>query len=538
MRIRPHAQTVVPSETNKHQAAVGHWLSRLVAVILLATAALKAISFVSLPPVIPRLDLVLGFVTQRELLLLAIIFELGVALCLLRSRDLQRSALLVLYFATVASLYHLGLLLQGDPPCRCLGVASNWLGDSSKTGTWISRGLLATFWAGSLYVLVCRRNTTGLGHGRGVEFGQAILLAIVMLPRGYGKSVAVEGDYRLQWFTQASPNERTTPFSAVFDNSTIQITTRREKAGPGMEGGPCTNNVYVSREIEVLVDQCQGTAVIPVTLAPAKYAWELGTFGSPTQNAVFQALRCSDLFTAATGSRRLASAFTTGNEPLSLITVGQYAYSIPSEGSELRVHVLVDESLRRTWRSSELLSAGFVEEYHLADAKREMKAYTPGFTAVELRFSRFTNIVGIRFPLVAEFTSYQPTASQERSKGGTHNAKRTAVGTLSIRTVRLLDESVRVPPIASARLDIWDQRLVNTKYHVVGGFFRTNSLDSLAISPLAEADFGRKVEMAEQARRKRIKQRFTAGFIISALLLGPLVIRIASRRKRDGTAVK
>lgn len=96
-------------------------ISRWIAFVLLVTAILKIIYAIRIPVASIRPDVVVNLFTNREVLLLAGLFEAVIATLLVKSRSVRSSAALILYFSACASAYQLGLIFQGNLPCSCLG---------------------------------------------------------------------------------------------------------------------------------------------------------------------------------------------------------------------------------------------------------------------------------------------------------------------------------------------------------------------------------------------------------------------------------
>lgn len=135
-----------------------------VGVVLLLTAALKCgtllrasfgsdqaqiVSLLSLPaPYIPGL-------TNRDMMWVAVGFELAVIVALWRLRSSRGRLLLVAFVGGLFAAYHLGLGLIGyQHPCGCLGGPLDWLHVSRRAYEALTLGVIAYFLIGSYGFLV------------------------------------------------------------------------------------------------------------------------------------------------------------------------------------------------------------------------------------------------------------------------------------------------------------------------------------------------------------------------------------------------
>lgn len=124
-----------------------------VATILLGTAALKAALFLQLPLDASRPDAVIGFLTKREVLVLAALFEVEIARSLFASGSGRKSGLYLLWFCTAASVYQVGLMATGQDGCSCLGVLSREA-VSPELSRWLPKLLLLVLWISAGRLLV------------------------------------------------------------------------------------------------------------------------------------------------------------------------------------------------------------------------------------------------------------------------------------------------------------------------------------------------------------------------------------------------
>jgi cobalamin synthase len=121
------------------------------ACVLILTASLKLLSIFMTPPGHSRPDVIISFLTNRELMILSALVEYLVAGTLLFSGDRRISCFALFYFTACASIYQAALLSLGGLPCNCLGAVVELVGlgaDVSKLITW---GILASLWIGIVH---------------------------------------------------------------------------------------------------------------------------------------------------------------------------------------------------------------------------------------------------------------------------------------------------------------------------------------------------------------------------------------------------
>ncbi len=128
---------------------------RVAAVLLVALAVSKVLDSTNENPFFQQPDPLLPFLTNRQLMLLAAMFEVGVATYLWLSHNLSSRGWALLYFCAAAAAYKIGsLFVYNVKPCACLGIIGRYL--NLGTGelelyTWVLLALLGATGLLALY---------------------------------------------------------------------------------------------------------------------------------------------------------------------------------------------------------------------------------------------------------------------------------------------------------------------------------------------------------------------------------------------------
>lgn len=102
---------------------------RIVALVLASTALAKVVSISLTAPLLDRPDDLVGFLTLRQVLLVAALLEIGVIRFLLEKRSAGDRLLAVAWLSTIFAAYRLGLRVVGHTGyCACLGSLPKLLG--------------------------------------------------------------------------------------------------------------------------------------------------------------------------------------------------------------------------------------------------------------------------------------------------------------------------------------------------------------------------------------------------------------------------
>lgn len=140
-------------------------LPRIWAVVLGLTALLKLLDMVGPDPYYDEHDRLLHLLTRRQVTLLAVVFEGGVAVWLWTAVSNRRSGLVLAWFCAIVITYKLGLSLTLETRrCSCLGVLGKLLalsGSQLETLTWC----LLILMAGSSMWLLFQRTQPGAARG-------------------------------------------------------------------------------------------------------------------------------------------------------------------------------------------------------------------------------------------------------------------------------------------------------------------------------------------------------------------------------------
>lgn len=122
------------------------------AVILLLTAAAKAVSAFGTQSILEKADPIFWVLKNRELLVLVATLEAVVAFLLLSkaSQSVKRGSLI--WLCTNFLLYRMGLWITGAPAaCKCMGDLAGRIGLSDSQASWIMLGALGYMLGGSLF---------------------------------------------------------------------------------------------------------------------------------------------------------------------------------------------------------------------------------------------------------------------------------------------------------------------------------------------------------------------------------------------------
>jgi hypothetical protein len=499
----------------------------LLVAVLVVSAGLKILQF-PLLPISHRTDPVLGFLTQRKTLILSSGFELILTVCLLKAKSSVHAGLVLLYFSIIASLYQLGLVLIGDPPCACLGIANNWL--PGGVAKWITRSALVFFW-------VC----TGLllRHARGIALSSAtglqqhvkhaapaVILAFLTSTSANGSTIRLSGYVTTQVRVTSVPREDRKDFTAWIDEETFRIDVPSASPNPRLgTGGPCVGTTYITKNHQVNFGRCVGLETIPVSLFDPEYAWRLGNCGATAESAVWLALRSQELFPIDSHNRALAPPWTTTGEPLGLVTELHYKWTDDAFDAQL----LVSNELLQHWRKSPFRSAGLANPEVEGVFQRQLVGLHAGFLAGTIRMSAFTNMPGVRIPLSVDLIQFLP---REQVKASITNQPQVTI-TLRFTRLESVNEPFDILPIQSQIMHVADFRLVDRDLGVPYGQFSTNILATLDISPLARLDFGKKLEHARYERRAATIKKIFSGLIVGFLLLAPLALYLKTNKAQQ-----
>jgi hypothetical protein len=131
---------------------VRRWFVRIALGILVITAILKLVSVASEARVLGASDPLLDFLTTRQVLLLAAVFELAVVAAIFVNRNMLTRCGLLLWISAVFVAYRVGLAAVGfEGYCPCLGALNYGLPMSPAGADRLALGLLFFLVGGSLW---------------------------------------------------------------------------------------------------------------------------------------------------------------------------------------------------------------------------------------------------------------------------------------------------------------------------------------------------------------------------------------------------
>ncbi|MCL4180012.1 MAG: hypothetical protein KJ072_19975 [Verrucomicrobia bacterium] len=140
----------VDRDDSKHFAR--DWFVRIAMGVLVITAILKLISVASEARGLGASDPLFDFLTTRQVLLLAAMFELGTVVAMVVNRNVLTRCGLLLWISAVFVAYRVGLAAVGfDGHCPCLGALNYGLPISPAVMDRLALGLLVFMVAGSLW---------------------------------------------------------------------------------------------------------------------------------------------------------------------------------------------------------------------------------------------------------------------------------------------------------------------------------------------------------------------------------------------------
>jgi hypothetical protein len=142
--------------------AVARSLVQTAALLLMLTAAAKILAASSEAGILGQADPLFGLLSMRQSMLLAAALEITVVVHVLRTPDILRKAVLLLWIGSVFLVYRIGLWWVGfEGSCRCLGNLGDVFGISAETADWIAKGILGYLLVGSAAILLWHLSRRG-----------------------------------------------------------------------------------------------------------------------------------------------------------------------------------------------------------------------------------------------------------------------------------------------------------------------------------------------------------------------------------------
>lgn len=513
------------------------YTKRAVITVLLITALLKIIYFFNIAATPVKSDPVLGMITNREFLLIASFFEIFISFLLLKENNDKYNGIIILYFCVFASIYQTGLYLNGNVACPCLGVATDWLG--SGLTPIVSRMLLLLLW--SVGLILCFRkqirslNVTNTSLSRTVQLISAFgLFALSNNCFADLSTIHIEGEYRFSTIsTKGHLTNKQEPIQAMFDKDSLLVTSSSSSPGPKMEGGPCYNRVYITKDIMATAIECPGLETTSVSLAGSEAAFEMGTCQDIYSSTLFLMIRCCQFFPSTNGpnTRRLSETWTMRGAPLALVTESQYEYSYINSNLVLKCDIYISPALKSNWMASPYLPAGF----DLIKSKRReeifLSQYKPGFLCQRMQFTSFTNIGGYIFPTMYTSEVYDPKRTNIINSS-TNNTASFRYGNdqcqiISIKS--LANQKVSLLPLTNKNVSVSEERLTNKKLRIGGVLYLTNNIQSYDIDEQAKNIF-KTTEITYQEKIDRaVRQKYLINIMILLIMAGPLLYALINK---------
>jgi hypothetical protein len=129
-----------------------------VSILLLITGATKLVSASQKVSVLVMSDPLIGFLSVRQMSIVAGIIEMAVAFYIFTPQNVIRQLESIAWLSILFITYHIGLNLIGfHGMCKCLGNANGWLGLSDNSINMAVKCMLGYFSIGSLLMLGFKR---------------------------------------------------------------------------------------------------------------------------------------------------------------------------------------------------------------------------------------------------------------------------------------------------------------------------------------------------------------------------------------------
>jgi hypothetical protein len=143
------------------------WFFASALTILVLTAMAKGIAASGAVRILAHPDPLLGILTNRQTMIVAIVLEVLVVGLVVREHDTTRKAAMVAWISSVFLAYRAGLWSIGyQGSCSCLGNVTDTLGISPGAADLMSGAMLAYLLIGSYWILVWKvRSHARAGRG-------------------------------------------------------------------------------------------------------------------------------------------------------------------------------------------------------------------------------------------------------------------------------------------------------------------------------------------------------------------------------------
>lgn len=507
----------------------GNKIFAVAAAFLVVTAILKLIAVFELPAVEIKPDAVIFFLTKREAMLLAGILEVLIAYVLTVNSCVMTRACLLWMFCLVALVYHAGVILLPDADgCACLGLMETWIGDRSSELISLTMLLLLA----ALGVLAIRSGKAQVYSAKKCSTKSLIIISGYFLSTNIhylDASVEVKGKYH---YISEHGRPIDKYFNAEFDRDTLVIQYVTVDAGPYVQGGPCTNVTRIDPSIITTHTRCQGIIFETLRLDDANLSYELGNCGTDIATALFLTLKVEALFPLGkkSGERRLAPTQATIGLPLSLVTIGKWKYEDAAPDVQLFCDIIIDKQLLKIWPSSPFLFEELrTDESRMRRERYLLSRYKSGMVVEKLRWGKLTNVSGITF--ASRFEAERQHLIFHRDIRLQTELRRSWIRVL-IDDVREKTDSLRtIFPLRGVDIHVTETRLRDSQRGISFVAYRTNFVESPAITDEAMVDFARRQQSAdERAKLLRSKKLFTIILILLVFLM-PIILVIIKRHR-------
>jgi hypothetical protein len=144
-----------PTHSRGWDEKLTRWFVVSAVIVLALTALAKGIAASGDARILSHPAPLLGLLTNRQTMLIAVVLEVLVIGLVLREREIVRKAAFIAWISTVFLAYRIGLWSTGNTAsCGCLGNVTDTLGIAPTTADLVSGAMLAYMLIGSYAILI------------------------------------------------------------------------------------------------------------------------------------------------------------------------------------------------------------------------------------------------------------------------------------------------------------------------------------------------------------------------------------------------
>lgn len=514
-------------------------LTRAWGCIFLVLAVLKILQFVNEPILQPKPDPVVGILTTREMLILVIAVELALSLFLLNWQNIQEIGVAMLAFVVPASLYHIGLIIQGDQHCSCLGVISNIASLDKTFAKLIARGLVVLIWLTCFVLLIAHV------HLKKLKFLRQLLIPIILIKMAVLSSFEAEaaensesihfvGEYLEVTRYKGRTNQIQRRVEAWKDKNAVRLETNYEGIRTAFSNqGKALSTIYIdATNCLSLFDESAFSNRV-VTLFKSDHAWQLGICGPSAETLMFLAINGVLLFTNSPGGvRPFCPPWIQIGTPHSLVFDARYRrHTNVTRLISIDGEIKVSDRIRdNKWLKSPLLDPGFERRNHLAEIKKDFRTLDIREASGFFKLSNFDMVSGFQIASNVWLAKKKRGSINQIEEAG--QAQFEHEFSLRIIAIQPSQKTLSLFPVKGDRLCVSDRRLTLPELLVGDGYFETNILTDAATTEAAQLAFEAAVASARSARRSEQIQKTITVFLLTAAICGPLLLMVFVKNRK------